>query len=262
MVEFSRYELSQFEELEQQISDRKGLHEDCNGCQSIKRLLVYSEQFGELIDEMDEDFSEFFDNHQNCIQLVSKLSLDALEDIYVSIHHRQYTSGYRGYRYLFETLLLLRGLNREPEKSAEIYTEFSDELSALVGGPSSWPRFPYEHIDQLGSIKDSQRDLIKQETEELDGFYHRLSEVGNHPLRLDRAYIQGQHHPSFELDVAGLALWTLIGVMSEYILSFDEEDFPQRFAEVVDETAQEITKFFDMEPPVFLSRYYGLVPEK
>jgi len=260
MADFPIYTIEDADRLDQELVERRGLKDDCRGCHVLQSLLVETRQFEAIREYIGEEHGDLFESHQLLVDLVTQLSVNTLEDIYVSLQNYQYTAAYRGFRYLYECHWLLHGLNQNRMESERIYKEYQIQLDALVGGKTEWPLFEYKHIDDLGNLKDSGRDRLSSNKGSAADIYGVLSNHGNHPLRLDKAHTQGSHHESLELDGASLSLWVLVGIISEFYLAFPEAEFPEDASIAIDELGRRITDSAPGEPPIFLSEYFDLFP--
>lgn len=260
MPNFPVYTHEDADRLNQELANRRGFKNDCRGCRVLRSLLVETRQFEAIRDNISDEHSELFESHQLMVDLITQLSVNTLEDIYVSLQNYQYTAAYRGFRYLYECHWILHGLNQNRKDSREIYEEYQVQLDALVGGRTEWPLFEYKHIHDLGRMKSSGRDRLPSGEEGGRDIYDILSDQGNHPLRLDKAHTQGTHHENLELDGASLSLWVLVGVISEYYLSFPEHQFPEYAFEALGELGQRIAEETPGEPPMFLAEYFDVFP--
>lgn len=259
MAEFKASDFDDYESLHREITSRYSLDDGCPGCRITKRVLMSSKDLEEVLIRLQENHPDIIDGQSSLATTITKLGTNALEDIYVSLIYQQYISGYRSVRYLYEVYLVLKGVNHNPDWAVDIWKTFEIEIESLVGNPTDWPLFPYEHIEELGRLRDSEKDLMKNDFEKMDDLYNRLSKQANHPLRMEKAYTQGNHSPALERDIGGFGLWLFVGLVSEYYRAFGEDEFPPEYEGALNKHCQAVADIHG-EVPRFLFDYFDLIP--
>lgn len=257
MAEFEGYDLDDHQDLQNSLFNRQLCDPDCPGCTEVRRLLVYASELRGLIDCTIEENLRNIGAHQALGVRIAKMALESMEDIYLSLLHGHYLSGYRSSRYLFECFLILRGINRDPQKAADIWDTYILETEAMVGDKSEWPLFPYEHIDSLSSIQDAEFSHFQRRHGDFNILMNGLSNEGNHPYRIENAFNQGEHIPAQEFDVASLGIWLFVGISMEFMNVLGRENVPEGAFDEICSDADNIVGRYDILP-VIMADYYDL----
>ena len=175
--------------------------------------------------------------------------------LHILIRNYQYSSSYDRIRYLYESYMLLRGLNRN-DRAMPIFEKMLKEVGAMTSAGMMPGIYRFTYVHELSKIIDEE----KKRTQALDPayarFYNSLSNMSAHPHRHDYAFKDGSYSQKADEDLTNLMISLLHGLMLEYFKCFRNLNRPELLDEAVsilDETAaalgDELPSFIEQKLP-------------
>lgn len=146
---------------------------------------------------------------------------NALESLHWLTKHHQYTAARGRVRYLFETYLVLRGLNRDQRRAAKKWNDVRNEAHSLY--PQDELKPLEEQPDALHGLRKEEKGRLKDEFDETDAysdFYQLLSDRGSHPASFRGAAADNRHSLQNENSVFGLGLVFAFGLAAQYVRTY------------------------------------------
>lgn len=184
---------------------------------------------------------------------------NALLAVYRLVKHGLYDSAYRDMRYLYETTLAMRGLNREKGHAATLAENLIEELEFLrdVTGSDEFSQWEFAYIDDIHEIIRAERKRLKNRPnvmgEDLEKWlYGYLSNRSMHPVRIDGS-LNDERGSSFEADqLLRFSLSFAFGLGNEYWKTYNDTPASLQLYRMVHQVAQEIRPCLPQGLPAFL----------
>ena len=184
---------------------------------------------------------------------------NALLAVYRLVKHGFYDSAYRDMRYLYETVLAMRGLNREKGHAATLAESLIDEIVFLrdVTGSDEFSQWEFEYIDEVHDIIRAERTRLKNRPnamgEELEKWlYGFLSNRNMHPVRIDGA-LNDESGSAYEEDqLLRFSLSFAFGLGNEYWKTYNDSPASLQLYRMVHQVTQEIRPYLPAGLPTFL----------
>ncbi len=105
-------------------------------------------------------------------------------------------------------MLILKGLNNDQERAEQLWKTYKIQLETLVDSYSYETTFPFEYIDEFGKIKQSEKDNLESNYPSIEIIYQHLSQLANHPLRIEGIAMDNIHSPGPEEDIVSLSAFS------------------------------------------------------
>lgn len=222
-----------------------------------RTLLVATSNLELLKEEIEttEELGMEVDPNQKFQHCLVHSAVHGLYSVYWSLKYHCYNSGYRDIRYLFETYLILRGLNQRMDEAGAIWKTHEIEAETLVGGIEENPTFDFESVEELASICDSEMDKLYDKYPSFRDAQNYMSERAAHPLRIDGSYLEGVEVGGQKFEQLYISLALLYGIAKEYVLTFEETAIQERISDHVDQIEDQVLAEMPTEVPAFLEPY-------
>lgn len=249
------YGESRFREMDEQLTDTS---RDFNGSHSndilAQTLLITASELNRIQKTREEEFKEVLKaRHQYQVIFYHK-GVQTLFAIYVLVKYHRYDSAHRDLRYLYETYFLIRGLNRNKDRAAEIVEEELAEIRKNDG--DEFAEEDPVSVDKLFGIMREERKRAEESIVDLASIYHYLSNRSTHPVRMTGAALDGSHNVEEERQLLTFALYMAFGLTRELFRTY--LDTPA--SDIIQRESQPIVKRFDevlgKDVPVFLTDSY------
>jgi len=146
---------------------------------------------------------------------------NALQSLYLLTKNNQYNAARGRARYLYETYLILRRLNRDQQEAAKKWNETREEARFRGSNQKFEPL--EKQTDALHELRKDEKDLIKKEfgqTNPYTDFYQILSDRGSHPTSIRGSLIDGHHSSASEASLFKGGLAFAFGISAQYIRTF------------------------------------------
>jgi hypothetical protein len=146
---------------------------------------------------------------------------NALESLYWLTKHHQYNSARGRCRYLYETYLVLKGLNRDQERAAEKWDETREE--ARERGTDKVLKPLEKQTQALHDFRKEERKRVEREFGETDvykDFWRLLSDRGSHPTSIRGSMIDERSSVESEDSLFRTGLVLVFGIAAQYIRTF------------------------------------------
>ncbi|MHB9287346.1 hypothetical protein ACKVMT_09950 [Halobacteriales archaeon Cl-PHB] len=172
--------------------------------------------------------------------LVSQ-SANALESLFLLVKNHQYNGARGRGRYLFETYLILRRLNRNQEKAAEKWEEVRQEVREI---PSEDPLRPLNvQPDTLHSFRREEQEKIYDELDQeaaYRDFWALLSNRGSHPTSMIGSQVDGRYSPKNEVSLLTIGCIFSFGIATQYVRTFAGTPTRWRIQRLIDPLIVEV----------------------
>jgi hypothetical protein len=183
-------------------------------------LLVSAQNLHDFYQQALYVYGEVLKDRHTMQFIYLKRGVDALFASFWLIRHHQYTAAYGRVRFLLETYLVVRELNRDKKDSARKMREKSDELEERDGDIG--------RTDPLTEYFDGRRrNLMSQFEKDYDWFdavMGDLSDIGAHPQGIRSMWHDSRYSSALERDTLQFALVLAFGIAAQFIRLFEDTE--------------------------------------
>jgi hypothetical protein len=204
--------------------------------------------------EIKPELAGYVEDEHKFQHLLVHTSVQAFYAQYRLLKHHWYNASYRQLRYVYETHLLMQGLNENKATAEEKWQDWRDEAES--NDDEYTAASVYDYMKYLGSL----RDRKKQELEE-KGYkeaYEFLSDTAAHPFRFDVAYTSGRYNEASEHEGFSMGLCWLYAITNEYENTFHDTPLEEFLTERIETIEQQIEPELPSSVPTILAEYLGL----
>lgn len=204
-------------------------------------VLATSENLKEIHDFVGQTAGYDIDDGKKFQHLLIRPGANALESLYWLTKHHQYNAARGRVRYLYETYLILRYLNRDQQEAAQKWEDTRDEARQIDIVEELKPL--EKQPDALHEARKTEKKRVKkeygQESSYAD-FYRLLSDRGSHPTSMRGSFVDGQRSTESEESLYKLGLMLAFGIVAQYILTFEGTQTRWRIQKRADEILVQI----------------------
>lgn len=197
-----------------------------------RTLLVTSYNLLEAEDIFMNSLGDYTDDARKFQHIFVRRGANALRAIYILTKHHSYDAVDGRIRYLFETYLLLKGLNEGRQRAARIWDENKKDVHE-TGPADANPLYTYRETDALNNIIDKQKKTFlwagrdEDSDEDTIGDIHlkvwrQISNRGSHPHTIKSAHIDGRWASTREYSTLMLALSLAFGITAQYVRTYED----------------------------------------
>lgn len=186
-------------------------------------LLATFENIRELYDFVSETGGKDADDGRLFQHLMVKKGANALEALYWLVKHHQYDAARSRARYLYETYLVLRGLNRDQNQAAKKWEKTRQEAKRDIEESDLKPL--EEQPDALHGLRKSERKRVERTRSDSDAYgdlWQLLSDRGSHPTSIKGASVNSRHSVASEDSLLQMGLAFAFGITAQYVRTFGE----------------------------------------
>ena len=228
------------EEIEERILSNQNQGLEGRNKKPVSILLRLLEKMREL-QGIKQEFPEEFDDHQRHIILHYTSSLVNLEEGYINTKFCNYKSFKRTNRYLYESYLVLEGLNEDRETSKELIKEWEAEVTELDNKGVSTKESLKEElsiVDKLHDTLEDKKNEMKDKNERYGKFYNLSSNYASHPVRLGASMSDRKPDERKELNQVVHLIWLGYGTIQKLENAFEGN----RVKDYIEEETKELKK--------------------
>lgn len=252
------YSIDDFDTIEQNRTSRASDFSSGTEVDQMARTLLVSTANLELIKEeieTDSDLAQHVDDEHKFQHSLAHSSVHGFYSVYRSVKHHSYNSTYRDIRYLYESWLILKGLNQRKQEAGQLWKTHRVQAQSLVGGIEENPTFDFESVDELGKIRDSERDKLYNKYDSMREVVNYISQRAAHPLRIDGSYLEGHSAKGQKYEQMYFSLALLYAITMEYEVTFEGTPIHSHIDGYTDEIAEQVKETMPNMVPAFLDPY-------
>jgi hypothetical protein len=225
-------------ELEWESEDYDLFHQNRTEAWTV---ITTSHNLMELYDFTHDTAKHDFHDGRMFQHLMVKKSANAMQSLYWLVKHHQYDAARSQARFLFETYLIMRALNRDQMEAAEKWASIREEAREDVQDPDLKPL--QEQPDVLHGLARSERDRVEdkhQDTTAYSDLWELLSNRGSHPASIKGASVNSRYSPDSEDSIFRIALAFAFGITAQYVRTFGQTPTRRRLQNLSDHVFVEI----------------------
>lgn len=140
---------------------------------------------------------------------------DYLEACYLLISHNLYRLSRTHHRYLFEVYLLMRGLNQDEERAAELYREAREQARETLGFMDERP----STATPFNSIVKEQRDEVPEEMRDMLWTHPSWESV--HPQSILSLWLDGEYDEDRERSTLNASILLAFLIGTQFLKAFE-----------------------------------------
>jgi hypothetical protein len=178
-----------------------------------RTLLTSIESLKQAIDYAGGHAGDHTTDGERLQFLLARKSVHHLESCFVLIRNELYNPSRSQIRFLFEMYLLLRGLNRDKERSAEIYDDTVIQLRDM--GSESITGTRLATVNPFSDIVGTERDKIG--ALESDLLWLHTSNAAVHPYSIEGAELDGEYNEDVEGNLLDMTNAFAFGIAAQLI---------------------------------------------
>lgn len=174
------------------------------------------------------------------------------------VKHHHYDAAYREVRFLFETYLIIRGLNRDKDKAARILERQKDEIQNLDPDLDHVQRviYEYESVNELHDILANEKSKLKKMDPTYGEIYNFLSNRSSHPVRIEGALLDGDRSEMEETELLKWGIILAFGLAQQFLVTYYETSAKDLISRETEPTIEHIEKTIPEGVPTFLTESY------
>lgn len=192
-----------------------------------RALLCASEDLKTTIDHVTQTAGDHTTDGERLQYLITRKSVHHLDACFTLIRNCLYNPARGQLRYLLETYLLLRALNKDRDRAADIWKNLRVQLRALHVSREEMSLEDYNlmHGMRLVTINEFD-DLISEERNSLsklegDLLWMQTSVSSIHPYSLEGVEIDNEHNEEAEGNLIDIANAFAFGIASQFIKTWE-----------------------------------------
>lgn len=221
-----------YTDLEGELEFEKEVYDSTHpNKREARTLLVTSHNLIEAERLFMEVLGNHTDDSQKFQHIFVRRAANALRSIYILLKYHSYDAADGRIRYLIETYLLLKGLNENKERAAEIWKENKEDVHQ-TGPPDENPLYTYSETNEFDDIITNQKqtflwaDRDSESDEESIGdihlkFWRQISNRGSHPHTIKSALLDGRWASRKEYSTLMLSLCVAFGITAQYVRTYE-----------------------------------------
>lgn len=197
-----------------------------------RTLLVTSHNLLEAENQFMNTLGDYTDDARKFQHIFVRRGANALRAIYLLLQYHSYDAADGRIRYLFETYLLLKGLNEDRSHAAKVWEENKQDVHK-TGNATENPLYTYRGTDALNNIIDNQKKTYlwagrnEKPDEDTIGDIHlkvwrQISNRGSHPHTIKSAHLDGNWASTKEYSTLMLALSLAFGITAQYVRTYKD----------------------------------------
>ena len=196
-----------------------------------RTLLASTENLKQAIDHASTHAGDDTDDGQRLQYLMSRSSVHHLDACFVLIRNGLYNPTRSHLRFLFELYLLLRGLNKDTNRAAEIYNETKTQLKEEFTGPTTGEKLAT--VDEFWEIIKSERGKLK-DGKQSELLWDHPSWSSLHPYSLEGLDIDIEYDEEIEGNLLDMSNAFVFGIGAQFIRTWDGTPFYWKLLERLD----------------------------
>lgn len=235
-----------------------------------RTVLVTAHNLLAAHEDFDSTLGDFTGDSRKLQHVFVRRGANALRALYFLVKFHSYDGAESRVRYLWETYLLLRGLNSDRERAAEIWNDLRDDIHA-TGLVEENPLYVYHETDALDEIIDEEKKDYLWEGAGEDTPYDTTGDVhlkvwrkisirGSHPMTIQSAWVDGTWSTGKERSLLTMGLSLAFGITAQYVRTYEDTEIDTHVRQALDRIFVDIRLAMDRTLPIFLDeemRYWG-----
>lgn len=204
-------------------------------------VLATSENLKQIHDFVSQTAGNDIDDGKKFQHILIRQGANALESLYLLTKYHQYNAARGRARYLFETYLILRRLNRNQQKAAQKWEDSREEAHTIDFDEELEPL--EKQTDALHEFRKEEKKRIKKEYNQTSSYtdlYQLLSDRGSHPTSVRGSLIDGRRAMRSENSLYKIGLVFAFGIVTQYIRTFAETPTRWRIQKWADEVIVQV----------------------
>lgn len=248
-----------FHEIEQELITESEEYDNSHPNGQLGRtLLTAAEVLACVQQKVHRNHYDEIDEHHQYQDIFYSKGVNALFALYRLLKHHQYDAAYREVRYLFESYLIIKGLNRNQNEAARILKRQKEEIQNLDPDMGQVERVihEYESVDELHDILSEEKSKLKEMDAVYGDIYNFLSNRSTHPVRIEGASLDGERR---EVEETQLLKWGIVlafGLAQQFLETYYETSAKDLILQEMEPTIDHIEAVIPEGVPTFLTDSY------
>ncbi|MFC7044314.1 hypothetical protein ACFQH6_20645 [Halobacteriaceae archaeon GCM10025711] len=248
-----------FREIEKRILTESEMYNSSHPNGELgQTLLTTAETLARVQQNVQQEYHDEIDERHQYQDIFYSKAVNSLFALYLLLKHHHYDAAYREVRFLFESYLVIRGLNRDQDKAARILNQQKEEIRNLDSEASQIERaiYEYESVDELHDILAGEKSKLKDMDPTYGKIYNFLSNRSSHPVRIDGAMLDGERN---NVEETQLLKWGIIlgfGLAQQFLETYYETSAKDLILNETEPTIERIEKVIPGGVPTFLTDSY------
>lgn len=212
------HSIKDFQEIEEDLLSQSRNYSESDQFSDLGRtLLVSIRNLKNIQGEMSLEHFQSVELRHQFQEIFFVKGTNALQAAYWLLKHRLYDASYREIRYLYETYLLLKGLNDDKEYAADIAAEYVQEILILrqIGFTEFW-RYEFSSVQRFHDIIREERANLEGKDPEYEWMYNYFSNKSMHPVRIEGTGLDERGSYLEEGQLLEFCLVICFGLAKEY----------------------------------------------
>lgn len=228
-----------------------------------------SEDLKIAIDQVTQIAGEYTTDAERLQYLTTRKAVHHFDACFSLIRNSLYNPVHGQLRFLLETYLLLRALNKNRDRASDIWKELRVQLSSMYISREELPIMDYDLIRGMRFVTiDAFQDLIKEERDSLtkveeDLLWMHPSISSIHPYSLEGVEIDNEYNEEIEGNFIDMVNAFAFGVASQFIKTWEGTPVYWDAVELLDPLIVRVRLATDGAPPALfdedLDRWYASV---
>lgn len=248
-----------FDDIEQQLitESEKYNNSHPNG-QLGRTLLTTAEVLARVQQKVHRNHYDEIDEHHQYQDIFFSKGVNALFALYRLLKHHQYDAAYREVRYLFESYLVIKGLNRDQNEAACILNQQKEEIQNIDQDMGQMERVIYEYnsVDELHDILAAEKSKLKEMDPVYGDIYNFLSNRSTHPVRIEGASLDGERSGVEENQLLKWGIILAFGLAQQFLVTYYETSAKDLIMQETEPTIEHIEAVIPEGVPTFLTDSY------
>lgn len=248
-----------FDDIEEQLLADSEVYNDSHPNSQLGRtLLTTAEVLARVQQSVHQNhYDEINERHQYQDIFFSK-GVNALHALFRLVKHHQYDAAYREVRYLFESYLVIKGLNRDQTEAARILNQQKEEIQNLDPdiGQMEKALHEYESVEDLHDILSDEKSNLKEMDPTYGKIYNFLSNRSSHPVRIEGASLDGERSAVEETQQLKWGIILAFGLAQQFLVTYYETSAKDLILQETEPTIDHIEAVIPEGVPTFLTDSY------
>ncbi|OIB57436.1 hypothetical protein BBD46_11555 [Natrialba sp. SSL1] len=245
------YYKSDFESLEGVlINDGEDYNHRHPNYNLASTYLINIQNFQDIHEGVMQRFSGEIENEHKSQLMMELRGINSLKSLYWLVKHHRYTAAYGRVRFLLETYLILRGLNRDKNRTRKKYEKAVEEIKNDEDGSN-----PFNTIyltKYLSGIRRNEKGELGDIDESYSDMYDHLSNIGSHPQSITSMLNDGSWSHSQEGDLFRFGLIFVFGLSAQYVQIFSNSSIYMDIFRAIDPIFVSVGLALDSGLPTFM----------
>ncbi|WP_336336871.1 hypothetical protein [Haloarcula brevis] len=248
-----------FHEIEQKLLEESEEYDNSHPNGQLGRtLLTTAEVLARVQQKVHRNIYDEIDEQHQYQDIFFSKGVNALFALYRLVKHNQYDAAYREVRYLFESYLVIKGLNRDKNEAARILKRQKEEIQNIDADKGQVERVlhEYESVDDLHDILSDEKSKLKDMDPTYGKIYNFLSNRSTHPVRIEGASLDGDRSDVEETQLLKWGILLGFGLAQQFLVTYYETSAKDLIMKETEPTIEHIEAVIPEGVPTFLTDSY------